>query len=230
MKYVVSLLLGLVVGAAIFAVGLYYNPLTKQQSLSPLSVTDHPVLRLQYSAVASDSLLYTNNGESQIKPVPAKVLQLWEPAIRRSSILVTPLADGRGQLAGIGIKIASDSDDTRLLDGQAMVNSLWHVYLPGRGSLFVNQTENYWDYVRDIVIPAYWSTGDNWRGTWVGNTTAGPESLGSARATGGSGEFAAFSSLAVESYSARAYSVSEGPVSMSGELAIELPLPDELIE
>ena len=223
MKYLLSLLVGMLVGVAAFLALLIYNPFTKHNNLSPLSVSDNDLISLSYSAVATDALLYTNDGESRVAPYPAKALQLWEPPIQHTDAMATVLTDSRNQMAGIGIKISSDSERTRLLNGLALVDSVWHIYLPGRGSLFVEQSENYWDYLRAIVIPAQWSSSDSWRGIWTGNITAGPGALGTARVVGGSGAFAGLETDGVESLAAKAYTVSAGPVAVSGELVIELP-------
>ena len=223
MKYFIALIVGLAIGVASFAALLYFNPLTSQNRLSPLSVSDNEVITLNYSAVATDALVYTNDGESQVQPSPPKVLQLWEPPIRQTDAMVTVLTDGRGQPSGIGIKFSSDSESTNILNGEALVDSVWHIYIPGKGSLFVEQTENYWSYVREIVIPAHWSSADSWRGTWNGSVTAGPGALGTARVTGGSGVFDGMITDAVESLQAQAYSVQQGPVAVDGTVAIEIP-------
>jgi hypothetical protein len=177
---------------------------------------------LNYSAVAADSLVYTNDGESQVDPWPPKVLQLWEAPIRKTVAMATVLNDSRGGPAGIGVKFSSASESTDILNGKATIDSVWHIYLPGRGSLFVQQTENHWDYLRDVVIPAHLSSGDNWRGIWNGNITSGPGALQTARVIGGSGAFAGMVSDAVESFSAQAYSVEHGPVALDAALAIEV--------
>jgi len=223
MRYLVTLLLGLVTGAALFATALAYNPFSGRQALSPLAVSDRPTITLTYSGVASDDIVFTNDGESRTHPYPEKVLQLWEATVRQSSAAVKLLRDGRNQVAGLGIKISSLSEATRLVKGRALVESVWYVYLPGRGSLFIQQTENYWDYLRDIVVPAYRSSANTWKGNWLGNMTAGPGSLGTAKVTGGSGEFAGMEMLAVESMSVRAWRVDGGPVAAEGQLLIELP-------
>ena len=226
MKYLAALALGLIVGvAALFAL-LYFNPLTTNNRLSPLSVSDNQVITFNYSAVATDALVYTNDGESQVPPHPTKVLQLWEPTVRRTAAMAMVLRDSRGQPAAIGIKFSSDSESTRVLNGEAIADSVWHVYAPGQGSLFVEQQENYWNYVRDIVIPARWSSGNNWRGNWNGSITSGPGALGTSRVVGGSGIFAGLETDGVESLSAKAYSVEFGPVAMDAELAIEIPRRD----
>jgi hypothetical protein len=167
-------------------------------------------------------LLYTNDGESRVQPFPEKTQQLWEAPIRRTDVIVTLLSDSRSNEAGIGIKFISDSEQTRIINGEALVDSSWHIVLPDRGSLFVYQNENYWNFLREIVIPAYWNSANNWKGTWHGNTTVGPGALGTASVYGGSGEFAGLSSEAVESLTARAYSASNGPVAMEGRLTIDV--------
>jgi len=225
MKYLISLIAGMAAGAVVFLALLYYNPMTSQNKLSPLSVSDNEVITLNYSAVATDALVFTNYGQSTVAPYPSKVLQLWEPTVRLTDTMVTVLRDSRNQPAAIGIKFSSRSESTRILNGKAIIDSAWHIYYPGRGSLFVEQQENYWSYLREIVIPAYRSSGDNWRGNWSGTITSGPGALGTARVFGGSGEFADLETDGVESLLAKAYSVKHGPVAVDGKLAVELPVP-----
>jgi len=224
MKYVISLLLGALLGAALFSLTLYYNPFAAQPTISPLSITQDRVINLSFSAVASEVILYTDHGESIIATHPDRVADLWESAIIDTRIFVTTLRDARGEMAGIGFKFSSDSEQTSLINAVAEVNSVWHVYLPGQGTFLIDQSENYWSYIHDIVIPARWSSGDNWKGAFHGIMTSGPGALGIGRVTGGSGEFAGQSTEAVESLTARAYSALEGPVSMSGNLTIVAPV------
>lgn len=223
MKYVASLVVGFVIGAILFAYLVYANPLHPRNPISPLTVSDNTVMVLNYSAVARDALLYTNNGTATVTPKPAKVLQLWEAAISRTTAMATVLTDSRGQVAGIGVKLSSDSERTNLLEGRALVDSVWHIYLPERGSLFIEQTENYWDYLRNVVVPARRSSSDSWRGDWRGNITAGPTALNTGIVAGGSGQFRGLHAEAVEALTARAYSAEAGPVAVDGELSVELP-------
>lgn len=226
MKYLIALIVGMAIGAAAFVTLLYYNPFVTQNKLSPLSVTDNELITFNYSAVATDALIYTNDGNSQVAPHPAKVLQLWERPIRKTDAMATVLKDSRNQTVGIGIKFSSDSESTKILNGEVIVDSVWHIYLPGRGSLFVEQQENFWGYLREVVIPAYWSSGDSWRGIWNGNTTSGPGALGTATVIGGSGRFRGLRTEAVEALAVKAYSVDQGPVAISGEITIEVPRPE----
>lgn len=223
MKYVLGFLAGTVVGVVLCVVALYYNPLADARATSPLAIAEQPLVDFTYSAVPAESIAFTNDGESAIPPHPSTIAELWEPAIRRTNVLVTLLSDRPGSTVGIGIKYSSDSERTRLLASEAMIDSAWHVYLPGRGTFFIDQTENLWSYLRHIVIPARWNSADSWRGAWFGIITAGPGALGTARLTGGSGRFADLSAEVVESWNAKAYSSELGPVAMSGSLTIALP-------
>lgn len=224
MRHLLSLLLGMALGVALFGTLVIYNPFVAKRGLSPISVTDAQVMSLNFSGVPSESIIFTNDGESRIKPHPHKVPQLWEPAIRLTTALATVMHDARGQASGLGVKFSSRSERTRVLNGEALVDSVWYVYLPGRGSLFVEQSENYWHYLREIVAPAYRSAANNWKGTWLGNLTHGPGALGIARVTGGSGTLLGTEMSAVESLSVRAYSAEHGPVSADGQLLIEFPV------
>jgi hypothetical protein len=221
-KYVTGLLLGIVLGVLAAAALLYFNPLAARNPLSPLSVSNNNILSLGYSAVPTDSIVFTNNGESRVQPHPEKVRELWEAPLRRTEVLVTTLRASRNNLAGIGLKYSSDSEDTRIINGEALVDSAWHIHLVERGSLFVEQTENYWNFLRKIVLPAYWSTANHWKGVWNGNMTVGPGALGTAAVTGGTGEFAGLESEAVEALKASAYSVAQGPVAVEGHLTIDI--------
>ena len=225
MKYVVALVLGLIIGAAIFAVGVVYNPFTGDRVLSPLSVTDAQVIVLKFSPVPAESVVYTNNGESVPSPYPEKVSQLWEAPIRKTSAMATVMRDARNQPAGIGIKISSLSESTHLLQGEATVDSIWYVYAPQHGSMFIEQTENYLPFIQDVAFPAWRSSANSWRGTWTGNMTSGPGALGMAAVSGGSGRVRGLDMDGVETLSVRAFSTDKGFVAADGQLLIELPKP-----
>ena len=227
MKYVVVLVLGLLFGALVFVVGLIYNPIISKQNLSPVTVTDSQTITLSYSGTATDSIVLTNNGESETPPHPKKVLQLWERPIRQTTVMVTVLHDGLSRAAGIGVKISSLSENTDLLAAKALVDSVWYMYLPGKGAYFVEQSENYWTYLRQVVLPAHRSSANIWKGNWHMDTTFGPGALRTAKVTAGSGPFEGREMLGVESLTTYLYSVNDGPVSAQGRFIIELPTTPE---
>ncbi len=223
MKYLIALLIGMLIGVALFIAGMYYNPFAEQPAVSPIAVSSEEQLAFTYSAVPGESILYTDNGDSIINTHPDRVAELWEPTLLDTHIVVTLLDNSRGEAVGLGIKFSSDSEQTALINSQALVNSVWHIYLPGQGTMLVDQIENFWSYMREIVVPARWSSGDSWKGSFFRIMTQGPGALGTARVTGGSGIFAGMSSEAVESLTVRAYSTINGPVWMRGRLTITVP-------
>lgn len=223
MKYLVALIFGFFAGAALFAVGLLYNPFIADRGLSPLSVTDARVVTLAFPVVPSETILYTNDGESLQAPYPTRVQQLWEAPIRQTDAMVVLLDNAMGEAAGLGVKFSSKSESTHLLGGRAIVDSAWYIYLPEHGSLFIHQAENYWPFLQQVAFPAWRSSANNWRGSWLGDLTAGPGALGTAAATGGSGDFAGLEMEAVESLTVKAFSTEAGFVSADGRLIIALP-------
>ncbi len=227
MRMLLVLIIGILTGGVLTLAFLFYNPLSGQEPFSPISVSERQMVSLSYSAVAEHAIIFTNSGDSRVQPFPATVLQLWEPPISQTDMLVTVLRDRRDEPVGIGVKFSSLSERTRVLQGKALVDSAWYIYMPGEGSMLVEQSENYWSYVRDIVAPAHWSSGDNWRGEWHGVLTDGPGALGTGRVYGGSGRFEGLVSEAVETLSAKAYSAVTGPVAMEGHLTIELSVDSD---
>ena len=151
--------------------------------------------------------------------------RIMQAPIRKTSAMVSVIRDARNQVAGIGVKFSSLSESTRLLHGEAIVDSAWYIYLPERGSLFLRQTENYWPFLTEVAFPAWRSSGKNWRGTWLGDLTAGPGALGTAAVSGGSGSFRDLESIGVESLSVRAFSADAGLISADGRLIIEISAP-----
>jgi hypothetical protein len=226
-RYLLALIAGFVAGVMLFATLVYFNPITATAPLSPLLVGSNEIISLTYSVAADEAIVYSNNGERRVKPNPDRVQELWEAPIRRSSARAVVMRDAAGNTTGIGFKFASDSESTRLVNGEALSNSAWHVYLPGRGTFFMEQVENYWHYIRDIVVPAYWSSADSWKGNWNSTMTAGPGPLGSGRVSGGAGEFKGLVTAGIESLNAKAFSLSRGAVAVTGQLTIEVGTESE---
>lgn len=223
MKFLAALIGGIVTGALVAALFVFYNPFAIDDGLSPFAVSDRSQLQLNYSAVPDHAVLITNSGEEVVEPQPERVAELWEAPIRQTTVAVTLIRDARQQPVGLGVKYSSKSELTNILNGELLVDSVWHIFLPRQGSLLLAQTENYWDYVREIVIPARLAGGDSWKGQWRGATTAGPGPLGTARVHGGSGRFRGLEAEGIEAILAEAYSAEHGPVAMHGKITIEFP-------
>ena len=223
MKYTISLFLGLLCGAALLMICLIYNPFVADRDRSPMAVGDPAVTSLSYTAVPAKSIALINSGEARLQPHPDDIRRLREDTLKLTDVMVTVMRDARGQAAGIGVKFSSRSERTSPLRGAALVDSAWYVQLPGRGNLFIEQSENYWSFIQDVVVPAYRNSANSWKGTWSGDLTAGPGGLGVARVTGVGGSLLGRSMSAVESLSVQAYSTDKGPVAAEGRLLIKMP-------
>lgn len=228
MKNLLAFVLGLPVGVALLALGIYYNPFSAAVSVSPLAVSSGSQVSLGFSAVPAEALLFTNDGESVPPPHPTEAVELWDLTLRNSQIAVVEITNALGDPIGVGVKFSSDSEATQPLESKVLVDSAWHIYLPSRGTLFVGQRENHWSFFREVVVQSELNSADSWRGTWNGVMTVGPNALGTALVSGGSGEFAGLDSEAVESLSASAYSANYGPVAVDGNLVISIPAGDAL--
>lgn len=223
MKYLAALIGGIATGAFVAVLFVFYNPFAIHGGLSPFAVSDRSQLSLSYSAVPDHAILLTNSGEEVVEPRPERVAQLWEAPIRQTTATVTLIRNARQEPVGLGIKYSSKSERTNILNGELLVDSVWHIFIPEQGSLLLAQTENYWDYVRSIVVPAKLAGGDSWKGKWRGAMTTGPGPLGTARVHGGSGRFRGLEAEGIETIIAEAYSAEHGPVAMDGRITIEFP-------
>jgi len=70
-----------------------------------------------------------------------------------------------------------------------MTDTYWTVVLPGRGALFMQQTENNWRLFKQVLLPMLLSRHD-WSGNWRNVNTSGPGRDGHGIVVGGTGEFA----------------------------------------
>lgn len=222
MKYLVALLAGIATGAVLFAALLYFNPLIKVKTLSPIAVSNNNQFELSYEATPLESILWTDAGTSNVRPRPPLVKELEEATIKDTRVVVTLLQSSRGEAAGVGVKFATPAEDTGLLNGIYPVNSTWHIWLLRRGGLMIYQRENDWTLLRDVVLPAHLSSADSWRGSWYGILTSGPSDSSAAKVFGGSGNLAGINGEAVEAINAKAYSAETGPAAMQGRLTISM--------
>lgn len=228
MKNLVAFVLGLPVGVALLALGIYYNPFIAAVSVSPLAVSSDAQINLGFSAVPAEALLFTNDGESVPPPHPTDAVELWDLTLRNSEIAVVEVTNAIGESIGVGVKFSSDSEATQPLESKVLVDSAWHIFLPSRGTLFIGQRENHWSFLREVIVQSEINSADSWRGKWNGVMTVGPNALGTGLVSGGSGEFAGLDSEAVESLNATAYSADYGPVAIDGNLVISIPADDAL--
>ena len=207
-------------GALILILGLYFNPLDNQNNMPSLKIFSGNITHLKYSFNPKDILFFADKEKYINKLDPNILNKLNEPALKNTRIIFLPLYDNNNNLEGFGIKISSDSKKTNLLSSQTLANSLWHIYLPKKGSFIFHETENFWPYIKNIIIPAHLDKNNNWHGIYRFITTEGPNLDGSGNTIGGHGIFKSKRGFSQESAEITAYSIENGPTIKIGNLRI----------
>ena len=221
MKYVLSLLAGLVLGALLVAAALYYNPLVRENTRVPLTATPGASVEAFYRTAAG-TVARTGPTDGLLAPVPAEAETLWEPALAGTEARVLVLSDVDGRPLGFGVRFATLDAGTRPLTGELLANSVWNLHLAGRGSLFVHGLDNLWPLARAVLVPAWRAEDGTWQGQFAGDLTVGPRPSRVAVMTGGSGVFAGTRGEARESIVAEAYSLRDGRLEAEGSLLVAI--------
>ena len=184
MKYVLSLIAGLLCGAALAVAALYFNPLT-QGSAEP---TGSPDWSRTFGLAPAATWIATHDEKSGLPVVPADVPLLYESGIKGTLLTSLPLHDASGRLAAFGTRISVPSAATEFLRAGLLVDDFWLISIPGQGTLFVHALNNEWPLVRDTFV---WVDvlRRNWSGSGAYAPTVGPAADG-ASVTGLSGSLA----------------------------------------
>jgi hypothetical protein len=221
MKHVLSLLAGLIVGAALVVLALYYNPLARENPRVPLSAAPDASVEVFYRT-AADTVARTGPAEGPLTTVPASLEALWEPALAGTEARLLVLRDVDGRPLGVGVRFAALDSRTRPLTGDLLAASVWNIHLPGRGSLFVDGLDDLWPLARQVLLPAWRADDGTWQGRFAGDLTVGPRPSHVAVMSGGAGVFAGTRGEARESLAVESLSLPEGQLQADGSLLIAI--------
>lgn len=198
MKYVLSLLFGLLLGAMTAVAIIVFNPLTMSQS-RPLNNAD---MTFDYSMASA--WLSTHSNRLNIPVVPKGSALLFENGIRGSVLSSMPLSGGPDSASAAATRITVPSSRSEFLRSGLLVDDYWLISVPGTGTLFMHAVSNQWPLVRDTVV---WVDllNRNWRGSGEYDPTKGPATAG-AQVIGMTGTLKALRGvghehLALDSYS-----------------------------
>ena len=217
MKYLITSLLGGIIGAGLAAVALYYNPLTMPTVTEPPSSN----WTLAYGFPRNDSLVLTHNGELKLPILPTDVPRLWENTINQVAMHVAILKDEQGSPVAIGTRVSMPSSDTDFLLAGAILNDYWLISVPGEGSLFMRTHSNLWPLLKDTVIPVRYLQ-RQWNGPRGYQPTDGPGFGNRGEVYGASGRFAAQTGSVSEAYELERFSLDGGIEALSGKLRVNL--------
>jgi hypothetical protein len=217
MKHLFSFAGGTLLGCAVAAVALYFNPITRER---PALIDADTVLQYEYPS--ESMLLFTHGGALKVERVPPEIPQLWEATISKTALSVLVLRNPQGRPVAIASRMSKLSEQSEPLLSGLLLADNWLITYPGRGSYVVASTNNVWPLIRDTLIDV-----DFLQRPWMGSKryfpTAGPDADGTALVTGATGEFRGLSGSATEWFELENYEV--GPAftpEIKGELQLKL--------
>lgn len=213
MKYVLSLIFGIALGAIAAGALIFFNPLIRGQSAPP----DSPEWELNYSLAAERLWLATHEDRLHIPVVPADVPLLFENGVKGSLMMAMPLQGGPGNESAVGTRISVPSSETELLLKGVIVEDHWLISVPGSGTVLVRSRNNYWPMLRDTLIRVDLLK-RGFSGPGIYHPTRGPADRG-AEVIGMTGALTDFRGQAHERMSLDSYSGSLG--SLTGQLQIK---------
>jgi hypothetical protein len=210
MKYILSLLLGLILGAITAIAMIVFNPLTLSQS-QPLSNAD---MAFDYSMEAS--WVSTHSNRLNIPVVPKGSPLLFENGIRGSLLSSMPLNGETGRAPAAGTRISVPSSESGFLRSGLLVDDYWLISVPGAGTVFMHAVNNQWPLVRDTVV---WVDllKRKWNASGQYDPTRGPAAAG-AQVVGMTGTFKDLRGVGQEHVSLDSYSGNLG--ALHGRLTI----------
>ena len=183
MKYVLSLIFGILLGVASALAMIYFNPLTLTQS----DVRTDSDWVLEYSLSEAGTWLSTHDDRVALPVVPSDVPLLWEAGIKGSLLQSMPLRNSSGTIEAVGTRISVPSVDSEFVRAGLLVEDYWLISVPGEGSVFVHAVNNQWPLVRDTVVRVDWLQ-RSWAGPSEYAPTLGPGVAG-ARVVGLTGSY-----------------------------------------
>ncbi len=225
MKTIIAFLVGLALGVALVVAAIFYNPWAANNDLVPLK-EDSSALTLRFAGHVGGALVHLNSGLERLPQVPADAERLWHSTHKGNHVLLHVLENSAGEIAGYGVKMAAWSEDSRVLPPRALVASNWNVVVPGLGSFFVAQNENYWPLLREVILPA--TQQGEWKGSFAGDLTVGPRGTLEGEFTGASGVLRGQRGVARESVSAQQYTLDSQHTAGDLEHALTIVIESEL--
>lgn len=214
MKYVLTGLAGLLLGAIAAAGVVYFNPLIANRSAPADLAADW---RLDYSFPTPGVLSHTHGGALPSPLLPAGVQTLWEETIGAAALTTLPL-DAGGGASLWATRISVPSTKTNLIFNGVVVSDHWLVSMPGAGSLFMTAETNAWPVLKDTYLGVE-LLGRAWSGRAAYSPTL--RVPGAAAVHGGTGRFAGAAGTFVETLEIGAYDRVAGIESMTGRLTVD---------
>jgi hypothetical protein len=215
MKYAFVALLGLLLGAAVGAAAIYYNPFTRTSA--PPSVGAERTLHYGLPG----EVLGFRIGSAVVPPGMPKLDDVfWENTIDRTALLSVLLEDSQNKPTAVASRLLAVSPRSDFLLAGVRVNDYWLLTIPGEGTLFLRAEANVWPFLRE-TLPV-WYLGRPWKGPSDYRPTTGPGHDGTAVVIGATGRLAGLEGSAVESYRITDLDANSRSAAATGEIDLHL--------
>ena len=180
MRFFTTLVIGLMAGVALGAVAILFNPLVGH-------VGEVPKGELLYYQSDAEQFVFTHGEAMPLGVRPGDIPPMWEATIKGTALSVFPLNDADGNPVALASRVSLLDEQTDFLVNGPRLHSVWLLSYPGKGTLFVEEQENVWQFMRDGVIPV-WLLSRDWSGASEVLPTSGPAVEG-ARVVAGTAGF-----------------------------------------
>ncbi len=146
-----------------------------------------------------DGIAATHDGHPSkpVKAFPAGIGLLNDPNLRAGFVLLAKARNRDGEVVGFASEMEEVAPQSNIMQGRMQMLSTWTLELPGRGTIFMYETEDASEFAKKVVVPAL-ALGKTWDQPWTFTTTTGPRPDGRGTIVGGTGEFEGITGSFVE--------------------------------
>jgi hypothetical protein len=229
MKLIVVSVGSLVVGAAGMLVLSFSNPFASRSATAAITETgaDGYVLETFYARAPEDGIAATHDGDPN-KPVqafPQGIPHLNDEHIANGFVLLNKVRNKDGVVVGFASEMEEVGRESNILQGRMIMYSTWTIEIPGRGTLFLYETEDASEFAKKVIIPAM-TLGKTWDEPWTFVTTSGPAPDGRGIIIGGTGEFQGVTGMFTEVTHLKRFTP-DGQISLEMELQLAYKKPGQ---
>ncbi len=212
MKYLLTLLIGVLLGAACAGALVYFNPLIDGGA----SPQNGPAPSMDYALSGDRLLASAHAGLSQLPATVGGAGALWERGVRGTWLQSFTLTEDDDSVVAVATKLIVPQPSSNLIHTGLLTEDHWLITLPGRGTLSASGTSNVWPLLRDTLLRT-----NLLRQAWSGAESYPMLGGNGTRVVGASGELGARLGTLAETVRLSGYEA-DGFGGLTGQVAIAL--------
>jgi hypothetical protein len=220
-------LAALLAGSAVTLAVSFANPFAPRPRSAALTAQaeDGSTLETFYFHAPEDGIAATHDGEESkpVKPFPQGIGRLDDAHLRSAFVLLAKARNAAGEVVGFASEMEEVAPGSNILQGRMQMLSTWTLELPGRGTIFMVETEDASEFAKKVIVPAL-VLGKTWDQPWTFTTTTGPRADGRGTIVGGSGEFEGVTGSFVEVTHLKRFTP-DGQLALTMELQLSYKKP-----